>query len=97
VPWPLFFVSDRAMKTRTGVAKAEPTFKKTRRVLRLALVWARRQRDDRERAAARRRGDVLITPRVSPRADALRDASALPVSAQERPDDHASLRAAGNP
>jgi hypothetical protein len=28
------------MTTRTGVAKAAPTFKKTRRVLRLALVWA---------------------------------------------------------
>jgi hypothetical protein len=35
-----FFASDRVMKTRTGVAKAVPTFKKTRRVLRLALVWA---------------------------------------------------------
>jgi hypothetical protein len=35
-----FFVCDRVMKTRTGVAKAAPTFKKTRRVLRLALVWA---------------------------------------------------------
>jgi hypothetical protein len=35
-----FFVSDRVMKTRTGVAKAAPTYKKTRRVLRLALVWA---------------------------------------------------------
>jgi hypothetical protein len=28
------------MKTRTGVAKARPTFLKTQRVLRLALVWA---------------------------------------------------------
>jgi hypothetical protein len=35
-----FFVSDRVMKARTGVAKAAPTYKKTRRVLRLALVWA---------------------------------------------------------
>jgi hypothetical protein len=35
-----YFNSDRVMKTRTGVAKAAPTFKKTRRVLRLALVWA---------------------------------------------------------
>jgi hypothetical protein len=35
-----YFTSDRVMKTRTGVEKAPPTFKKTRRVLRLALVWA---------------------------------------------------------
>ena len=35
-----FFVSDRVMKTRTGVQKARPTFLKTQRVLRLALVWA---------------------------------------------------------
>jgi hypothetical protein len=35
-----FFVSDRVMKTRTGVAKARPTFLKTQRVLRLALQWA---------------------------------------------------------
>ena len=35
-----FFVSDRVMRTKTGVEKAPPTFKKTRRVLRLALVWA---------------------------------------------------------
>jgi hypothetical protein len=35
-----FFTSDRVMKTRTGVAKARPTFLKTQRVLRLALVWA---------------------------------------------------------
>jgi hypothetical protein len=28
------------MKTRTGVDKARPTFLKTQRVLRLALVWA---------------------------------------------------------
>jgi len=35
-----YFTCDRVMKTRTGVAKARPTFLKTRRVLRLALVWA---------------------------------------------------------
>jgi hypothetical protein len=35
-----YFVSDRVMRTKTGVEKAPPTFKKTRRVLRLALVWA---------------------------------------------------------
>ena len=35
-----FFICDRVMKTRTGVAKARPTFEKTRRVLRQALVWA---------------------------------------------------------
>jgi hypothetical protein len=35
-----YFNSDRVMRTRTGAAKAAPTFKKTRRVLRLALVWA---------------------------------------------------------
>jgi hypothetical protein len=35
-----FFTSDRVMKTRTGIAKARPTFLKTQRVLRLALVWA---------------------------------------------------------
>jgi hypothetical protein len=35
-----FFTSDRVMKTRTGVQKARPTFLKTQRVLRLALVWA---------------------------------------------------------
>jgi len=35
-----YFTSDRVMKTRTGVAKARPTFLKTQRVLRLALVWA---------------------------------------------------------
>jgi hypothetical protein len=28
------------MRTKSGVEKAPPTFKKTRRVLRLALVWA---------------------------------------------------------
>jgi hypothetical protein len=35
-----FFTSDRVMKTRSGVAKARPTFLKTQRVLRLALQWA---------------------------------------------------------
>jgi hypothetical protein len=35
-----YFNSDRVMHTRTGVQKAAPTYKKTRRVLRLALVWA---------------------------------------------------------
>jgi hypothetical protein len=35
-----YFTSDRVMKTRTGIAKARPTFLKTQRVLRLALVWA---------------------------------------------------------
>jgi hypothetical protein len=35
-----YFNSDRVMKTRTGVAKARPTFLKAQRVLRLALVWA---------------------------------------------------------
>ena len=35
-----FFESDTVTKTRTGKAKAMPTILKTRRVLRLALVWA---------------------------------------------------------
>ena len=35
-----YFASDRVTKTRTGVQKAKPTVDKTRRVLRLALVWA---------------------------------------------------------
>jgi hypothetical protein len=35
-----FNTCDRVMKTRTGVAKARPTFLKTQRVLRLALQWA---------------------------------------------------------
>jgi hypothetical protein len=35
-----YFNSDRVMKTRTGVAKARPTYLKTQRVLRLALQWA---------------------------------------------------------
>jgi hypothetical protein len=35
-----FNTSDRVMKTRTGVLKARPSFLKTQRVLRLALVWA---------------------------------------------------------
>jgi hypothetical protein len=35
-----YFTCDRVMKTRTGVAKARPTFLKTQRALQLALVWA---------------------------------------------------------
>lgn len=35
-----FFESDRVMRTKSGVEKAPPTFLKTRRVLRQALVWA---------------------------------------------------------
>jgi len=35
-----FFESDAVTKTRTGKPKAKPTIDKTRRVLRLALVWA---------------------------------------------------------
>jgi hypothetical protein len=35
-----YFVSDRVTRTRAGVQKAKPTVDKTRRVLRLALVWA---------------------------------------------------------
>jgi len=35
-----YFTSDRVMRTRTGVEKARPTYLKTQRVLRLALVWA---------------------------------------------------------
>ena len=35
-----YFTCDRVMKTRTGVAKARPTYLKTQRVLRLALQWA---------------------------------------------------------
>ncbi len=35
-----FFGSDRVMRTKTGVEKAPPTYLKTRRVLRQALVWA---------------------------------------------------------
>jgi hypothetical protein len=35
-----FNTCDRVMRTKTGVAKARPTFLKTQRVLRLALVWA---------------------------------------------------------
>ena len=35
-----YFVSDRVTRTRTGVEKAPPTIKKSRRVLRLALAWA---------------------------------------------------------
>jgi hypothetical protein len=35
-----YFASDVVTKTRKGRGKAEPTILKTRRVLRLALVWA---------------------------------------------------------
>ena len=35
-----FNACDRVMKLKTGKPKAEPSFLKTRRVLRLALVWA---------------------------------------------------------
>lgn len=35
-----FFESDAVTKTRTGKGKAKPGIDKTRRVLRLALVWA---------------------------------------------------------
>lgn len=35
-----FFGCSRVMRTKTGVEKAPPTFMKTRRVLRQALVWA---------------------------------------------------------
>ncbi len=38
-----YFESDAVVKTRTGKAKAMPTVLKTRRVLRLALVWAQEQ------------------------------------------------------
>ena len=39
-----FFESDEVTKTKGGRAKATPTILKTRRVLRLALVWAQEQR-----------------------------------------------------
>jgi hypothetical protein len=35
-----FLTCDRVMRTKTGVAKARPTFLKTQRVLRVALAWA---------------------------------------------------------
>ena len=35
-----FFSSDAVMKTRAGAPKAPPTYLKTQRVLRLALLWA---------------------------------------------------------
>lgn len=35
-----FFECDRVMRTRTGREKSPPTFLKTRRVFRQALVWA---------------------------------------------------------
>ncbi len=39
-----FFNSDAVMKTRIGKPKAPPTFLKTQRVLRQALVWAASER-----------------------------------------------------
>ncbi len=36
----IYFASDRVTKLRTGKPKAKPSVDKTRRVLRLALVWA---------------------------------------------------------
>jgi hypothetical protein len=39
-----FNICDRVMRTRTGVAKARPTFEKTRRVLRQALGFAEETR-----------------------------------------------------
>ncbi len=38
-----YFESDAVTKTRTGKGKAKPGIDKTRRVLRLALVWAAEQ------------------------------------------------------
>ncbi len=38
-----YFESNAVCQTRTGRAKAAPTIAKTRRVLRLALVWAQEQ------------------------------------------------------
>ncbi|MCK6446179.1 MAG: hypothetical protein L6Q99_07270 [Planctomycetes bacterium] len=35
-----YFSSDAVMKTRAGAPKAPPTYLKTQRVLRLALLWA---------------------------------------------------------
>ena len=35
-----YFTSDRVMRTRSGVAKAKPTYLKTQRVLRMALQYA---------------------------------------------------------
>lgn len=35
-----YFASDAVMRTRAGKPKAPPTFLKTQRVLRLALIWA---------------------------------------------------------
>ncbi|MCC7173439.1 MAG: hypothetical protein IT459_23545, partial [Planctomycetes bacterium] len=35
-----YFASDAVMKTRAGAPKAPPTYLKTQRVLRLALIWA---------------------------------------------------------
>ena len=39
-----FFESDAVVKTRGGRAKARPSIDKTRRVLRLCLVWAAEQK-----------------------------------------------------
>jgi len=36
----IYFASDPVTKLRTGKPKAQPSIDKTRRVLRLALVWA---------------------------------------------------------
>jgi hypothetical protein len=35
-----YFESEAVMRTKTGKPKAQPTWAKTRRVLRLALLWA---------------------------------------------------------
>ena len=35
-----YYASDAVMKTRSGAPKAPPTYLKTQRVLRLALLWA---------------------------------------------------------
>lgn len=35
-----YFASDAVMKTRAGAPKAPPTYLKSQRVLRLALIWA---------------------------------------------------------
>ena len=40
----MFFASKAVTKLRSGRAKAKPSVDKTRRVLRLALVWAAEQK-----------------------------------------------------
>ena len=40
----IYFASDPVTKLRTGKPKAKPSVDKTRRVLRLALVWAAQQK-----------------------------------------------------